>query len=377
MHETLLTAALIVKNEQRFLGQCISSLQGVADEVVIVDTGSTDGTPELAARAGAKVYEFPWNGSFSDARNRALDFSNGEWILYIDADERVRRDSAANLRSELGRQSSIGFQVLLHPRPGHTAYWSLRLFRNDPSVRFQGTIHESTWPTLLEYRARHGGEIGYSTMVLDHEGYESNQEAKHERNLPLLLKGLEQEPDRVYSWCHLADIYMARQEPDSAKAAWEQALRVVRKRGRQSPEDLLPYCGLIRLGLTGREDVSLLLEEASSLFPRSVDLEWLRGRMLMSQGKFSSAIEVFEGVVAQGSSGTYDRWTAHDLRRFGAFAYDAIATCYFRLGDYIKSGQYYALAASDQPECLEYRVKRALAARLAAGSAAHTECGTV
>ena len=375
MNQIVLTAALIVKNEAKFLGQCLSSLHGIADEVVIVDTGSTDGTPELAAEFGARVYEFAWTGSFSDARNRALDLSNGQWILYIDADERVRPDSVANLRAELANPSFIGFRVLLHPRRGHTAYWSLRLFRNDPSIRFRGIIHESTWPALLEYRARHGGDISFSRMVLDHEGYETNQEMKHERNLPLLLKGLEQEPDRVYSWCHLANIYTARQEPDRARDAWDQALRIVRNRGVQAPEDLLPYLGHIERGLQHHEDVSSLVEEASSLFPSSVRLEWLRGRMLMSQGKFTSAIEKFENLIAWGASGRYERWFAHDLRYFGAYAYHAIATCYFRLGDYNRSCQYYALAAKDEPENLEYRVKQALSSRLAARSTATVQSG--
>jgi glycosyltransferase involved in cell wall biosynthesis len=375
MNHILLTAALIVKNEAKFLGECLSSVQHAADEVVIVDTGSTDDTPELARRAGARVYEFPWTGSFSDARNHALDRSNGQWILYIDADERVRRDSVANLRVELANQSFIGLRVLLHPRPRHTAYWSLRLFRNDPSVRFRGIIHESTWPALLEFGARSGGHVGFSKMVLDHEGYETNQEAKHDRNLPLLLKGLEQEPDRVYSWCHLANIYMARQEPDRARDAWDQALAVVRKRGVQAPEDLLPYLEHIELGLRHHQDVSPLLEEASSLFPCSVRLEWLRGRTLMSQGKFRAAIEKFENLIAWGASGTYERWFAHDLRYFGAFAYNGIATCYFRLCDYRRSGYYYDLAAKDEPGNLEYRVKRALCSRLAGGPVAGVQCG--
>ena len=86
----LLSAALIVRNEERFLVGCLDSLEGFVDEVVLVDTGSTDATPRIAADRGITVHTFPWADDFSAARNRALDLARGEWILYIDADERIR-----------------------------------------------------------------------------------------------------------------------------------------------------------------------------------------------------------------------------------------------------------------------------------------------
>jgi len=369
----LLSAALIAKNEDKFIGECLSSLKDVADEVIVVDTGSTDRTKQIAASGGARLYEFPWNGDFSAARNHALDQCTGAWILYIDADERVRRGSTANLRAELSAASYIGYQVLLYPLRGHTSYWSLRLFKNDPSVRFRGMIHESTWPALTEYRAKQGGQLGYSRMEIDHEGYEENQEAKNVRNLPLLLRSLRQEPGRVYSWCHLANIYTAMHEDQRAEEAWRNALAVVRKRGPRTPEDILPYLGLIENEFKAGRDVSVLFAEALSLFPSSVQLEWLRGRILMRQGEVVEAISAFEKLVARGESRDFDYLAAYDLRLFGVFAYDALATCYFRLGRYAESRHYYDLAARQEPNQLEYRVKRALCSQLAlrrAGSSA-------
>jgi glycosyltransferase involved in cell wall biosynthesis len=118
----LLSAALIVKNEEKFLGDCLASLRGLADEVVVVDTGSTDRTQEIARSGGARVYDFPWNGDFAAARNRALDLSTGEWILYIDADERVRPDATLDLRAELSDPLLAGCRVLLHPLKRHTPF---------------------------------------------------------------------------------------------------------------------------------------------------------------------------------------------------------------------------------------------------------------
>ena len=359
----LLTASLIVRNEEKFLGDCLSSLRGVVDEIVIVDTGSTDRSKGIAENAGARVHESPWNGNFSEARNRALDLSTGEWILYIDADEQVRPESAATLRSALSDPGYAGYEVLLHPRPGHTAYWAMRLFRNDPSIRFRGMIHENIWPALAEYAARTGARIGKSALVLDHKGYEGNLEKKHARNVPLLLKGLEHEPDRVYFWCHLASTYLDMKEPDRAKEAWMKALEIVRKRGPRLPEDILPYLALIHHTDFGC-DTDALLAEALNLFQSSVQVQWLRARKLMNDGAFEQAILAFERIVERGNNADYDRDMAHDLRLFSVFAYDCLATCHFRLRQYSASRHYYDLAARHEPDRLEYRVKRSLCERL-------------
>lgn len=363
MKRPLLTASLIVRNEEKFLGACLASLQGAVDEIVVVDTGSTDRSKEIAESAGACVYDFQWTNNFSEARNRALDLSTGEWILYIDADEKVRPETVSNLRAELSDPSHVGYEVLLHPRPNQTPYWVLRLFRNHPSVRFRGIIHENMWPALQDFCARRGGKIGKSALVLDHDGYEGNQEAKNARNFPLLLESLKQDPGRVYSWCHLASIYLDRKEPQLAKEAWLSALELVRKRGPNAPEDILPYLGLIQNGSDFGCDVKSLLAEAQLQFKSSVQLEWLRARMLMDEGQFEGAIAAFQRLVERGERDC-DHSIAHDSKLFSVLAYDCIATCHFRLRQYSDSRKYYDLAARHEPDRLEYRVKRALCERL-------------
>src|SRR5438128_12374273 len=105
MSEPLLSACLIVKNEERFLAQCLSSLENVVDEVVVVDTGSTDSTKSIALKFGARLFDFPWNGSFSAARNKSLKLARGQWILYINADESLRPCKRSRLKALLGNSS--------------------------------------------------------------------------------------------------------------------------------------------------------------------------------------------------------------------------------------------------------------------------------
>src|SRR5262245_9349207 len=208
-NEVLLSAALIVRNEERVLGGCLLSIRDVVDEIVVVDTGSRDRTPHIARNLGARLYDFPWRDDFSAARNHALDRARGEWILYIDADEALRPCDVGALRTQLSDSSHVGYRVLLHARPGLTPYWEMRLFRNDPAIRFRGVMHESIRPGIEAYRARHGGSVGESPLVIDHRGYEGDQLPKHWRNLPLLARALREDPRRVFVLCHLASVCAA------------------------------------------------------------------------------------------------------------------------------------------------------------------------
>lgn len=269
----LLSAALIVKNEERFLEPCLASLQAIVDEIVVVDTGSTDRTSAIVRRCGARLHTFEWVDDFAAARNHALRLVSGQWILYIDADERLRPCSSSDLRAQLADPSFIAYHVLLHPRPGFTPYWEVRLFRNDPQLRFRGVIHETLWPALHAYRAAHGGAIGRSNLVFDHEGYEGDQQRKHYRNLPLLQKALAEDPSRVFSWCHLAKIYAALGKDDLAVQAWQSGLKLARQKRRRQAEDSLPYIGLIQWQAARGEDAESLLTEAMHAFPHHHHLQ--------------------------------------------------------------------------------------------------------
>jgi len=360
----LVSAALIVKNEERFLGQCLHSIRELVDEIIVVDTGSTDRTKEIAREHGARLDDFTWIDDFAAARNHALDIARGEWILYIDADERVRPCSPDRLRAQVSDPSYVAYYVLLHPRPKFTAYPELRLFRNDRRIRFRGIIHENIWPGIDAYRAEAGGRIGRSDLIFDHEGYEGDQGHKHLRNLPLLLRAVREHPDRVFGWCHLASIYVALGQERLAEDAWQEALGIVRKKSWLLPEDSLPYVGLIRRQTARGDDVEPLLTEAIGKFPHNLHLLWLRGRTLMRDGRFADAIPIFERLIQYGGTGVPDDSTAYDRRLFGVLPYDCLATCHFRLGNYSDSRRYFELAAKCDPDKLEYRVKAALCSQL-------------
>jgi hypothetical protein len=156
----LLAATLIVKNEARVLDACLASLRGVVDEIVAVDTGSTDESIEIARRHGALVHEHPWSGDFAEARNEALRLASCEWIFYIDADERLDPAERASVEKLLRDAPEVAFRILLKPDSRSTPYREYRVWRHDPRIRFEGVIHEKVVPAIQRVSEEDGRPIG-------------------------------------------------------------------------------------------------------------------------------------------------------------------------------------------------------------------------
>jgi tetratricopeptide (TPR) repeat protein len=355
---------MIVRDEEHHLEACLHSIRDLVDEMVVVDTGSTDGTVALARRMGARVHSYPWHDDFAAARNHGLELCRGGWILYIDADERARPHSRAALEEKLADPTIVGLSVLLHARTGYTAYPEMRLFRSDPRIRFQGLMHETIWPGIARYLEEEGGEIRESGLVLDHVGYDGPQERKHRRNLPLLEKALEADPEHVYCWYHLGMVHHGLGDPEQARRAWRAGVEAVRRKLRLWATDCLPFVELIHDGLAQGVDVRALLDEALELFPDEAQLLWLRGHEAMQGDRLEEAIEAFEELLARSEAGQIGDQLGFDRRQFSSATYAAMAGCCYRLGRYDEAARYFALAERHDPHTLEYRVKRQLCEHL-------------
>ena len=188
-----ISACVIVKNEEKNLPQWIEGVRGIVDEMIVVDTGSTDATMEIAREAGARVYSFPWVGDFSAAKNYALSKATGSWIVFLDADEYFTPESRKRLRSVIrGADKDRRIVGLLTPLyninvdDGGSVMGSmmqLRLFRNLKYLRYKGRIHE-----VLKLSPGMSGETRDADLIIHHTGYSASIiRAKHERNLKLLL----------------------------------------------------------------------------------------------------------------------------------------------------------------------------------------------
>ena len=268
----LLSLCTIVRNETRNLPDCLESVRGLVDETVIVDTGSTDGTPDMAQRLGAQVAQAPWPDSFAAARNEALRRASGRWVLWIDADERLRPAEHDRVRRLL-RPGPVGayvVEIMNHQPDGKTPQRSTghRLFRRLHGVRFRGRVHEQIAPSI----ERLGLEIRPADFVIDHYGYalgEDEMQRKRQRNLALLQAQLDEEPDNSYAKLQLAQLLMQTGEHAAAEACLRQALT-----GPALPPDLSAALhnnrAECRLKLGDPEGALQACADSLEIFPRQI-----------------------------------------------------------------------------------------------------------
>lgn len=188
---------MIVRNEAANLPACLDSVQDLADDVVIVDTGSTDSTRDIARIRGARVIETAWTGDFSAARNLALTEARGAWILVLDADEALPAASRIRIHEMISGSAHSAYNLVqkneLATTGAHVSVHIVRLFPNDPRVRFERPIHEQV-NTSLE---RAGIPIVDTNIVFNHFGYASSAvlAGKTDRNRHIIEEALAREPD--------------------------------------------------------------------------------------------------------------------------------------------------------------------------------------
>jgi glycosyltransferase involved in cell wall biosynthesis len=358
---SLLTASLIVRDEVRVLSECLESLQGVVDEVVVVDTGSVDDTVKVARRHGARVEAREWTGSFAEARNASLDLATGEWILYIDADERLAPIDRATVETLLADAPEVAFRVLLAPALGMTPYREYRLWRNDARIRFEGLIHEKVVPSIFAVADSDRRPIGDCELLLTHTGYEGDQTRKHRRNLELLRRQIEVEPDNLFNLHHLARALRGLGQADEAEQVLKHAVELVRAMPYVDTAGVLAYMDLVALRDARGEDVSALLEDGLARYPANWSLVWQQGTILMASGHYDEALPWFDKLIAVNTSTLPDQGPSYDARLFTELAPDARGLCLFRLGRYEESACAYAQAAKSAPGERSYAIKQQLA----------------
>jgi len=357
----LVTATLIVRDEAAVLGPCLESVQGLVDEIVVVDTGSVDESPTIAAAFGARVVHHRWRDDFAEARNVSLDEANGQWILYIDADERVVEHRRSYLEALLSDTSQVAFRVLLKPRLDSTPYREYRLWRNDPRIRFEGVIHEKVVPAIHRVAADDRCGVGLADILLQHVGYEGDQTSKHRRNLPLLRRQLAAEPDNLFVWHHLARVLEGLGEADEAEEILERAVDVARAKSFNDPFGVLAYADLVRRRLQRGAEVGPLLSEARVAYPANCLLMYLEGQDLIARGAYEDAIDRFDRILRFDPTQVPADSPAYDESLLGELPHDGRGFALFKAGRYSEAADAYHAAAVLAPSNSAYAVKLKLA----------------
>src|SRR3954469_4646226 len=228
-----LSLCMIVKDEEEMLPRCLAAVKPAVDEMIIVDTGSTDRTVEIAESFGARVLHHEWNGSFSDARNVSLEAASGDWVIYLDADEVLVEDDAAALRACTGRVWREAFALVETNYTGDIedgtamTHNALRMFRNRPAYRFKGRLHEQMAYALPGYLSE---RIEYTQLRIEHYGYLGvvrDSKDKSRRNLELLEQQVADGQESAFQSFNLGSEYLALGEIETAIGHFEKSWQML------------------------------------------------------------------------------------------------------------------------------------------------------
>lgn len=334
-----LSLCMIARNEEANLPRVLSSVSGLVDEIILVDTGSSDCTPEIASSFGARVYHFAWCDDFAAARNEALRYARGEWILVLDADDEVDRADLLRLKAVLSVTDAMGLMLPIRSpldpegRNVMTNYL-VRVFRNDSRIRFRRRIHETVEGVILSL----GGKIyRLTTIPILHHGYKEARkvfEKIGERNFRILLQALRENPKDPDILAYLGKAYLFRGEVKIARALFEKTLRLSQGKGFFA---LSTYLDLAFV----EEDVEKALEylqKARDMDPYLPDLWYVYGKVYQRAERWEEALEAFEKVhtvdVAKSTSlMTFFRVDIADL-------YVSLAQCAAMVGNGEKAERY-------------------------------------
>jgi len=222
-----LSLCMIVKNEQQFLPDCLESVRNIVDQIVIIDTGSVDNTVEIAKRYSSEVHYFKWCDDFSAARNESIKYASGDWIFWIDADERLLPESIPEFKRLMKYENrpvvyKVHIRNIIKDGQNHSLSNAHRLFNNNRGISFSGRIHEQVSPSVAKLK----GEERDSNISLFHVGYnleDKQTEEKMGRNRKLLKNMVREFPNDAYAHYTLAQYYGIMNNPEKALVHYRKA----------------------------------------------------------------------------------------------------------------------------------------------------------
>lgn len=319
-----LSVAMIVRDEQEVLAESIDSVRNIADEIVVLDTGSTDRTAELAAELGAIVHRMPWENDFSVARNQCLRFVTGNWVLWLDAGERIRTEDAAELRILLDEQTSTAsaysFWVEVPPREDAASAEQcsqVRLLPTHLDLRFSGRVRESLGASL---RAAGLQTVETALRIVRHPRQHDPLRlvAKAQRDLALTSAEAEASGD----WS--PRLLLAAGQAHGVLGDQDQAREMLRRAAEISPprsaQRLEAFYGLLT---TFDEDPDLHASQLTACldsledFPFDLQLLLALGNYMLVRERLDLAIRAFEAAVRYGRI-TPTVWHLCEVREIAA-----------------------------------------------------------
>ncbi|MBR3624131.1 MAG: glycosyltransferase family 2 protein [Selenomonadaceae bacterium] len=336
----LISACVIVKNEEKNLPTWIECVKDIADEMVIVDTGSEDNTVEIAKAAGARVYYFEWVDDFSKAKNFALSKAKGEWIIFLDADEYFAPEIKKKVRpmvKKLNREKDVlclGTPWISVDVENDNALVcemkQIRVFRNLPNYKYSGVVHEN-----LQYAGQAPMRGIETNLTIYHTGYAASKVAeKHKRNMDLLLKEQKKSGDNPDHWYQLGVGYFLRGDIENAKEYMKKAIESMKgSRHPYLPDAYTFEVKIMRSEGKSNDEILKMLEEGLREVPDYPDILAEKLLIILEQGNLEESERLGRLIIKKAQNKTELNRYINNTDKYLPLVHYALGTIYKAKGD--------------------------------------------
>ncbi|RKY88243.1 hypothetical protein DRQ09_03190 [candidate division KSB1 bacterium] len=354
--EPEISVCMIVKNEEEMLPRCLDSVIDIADELIIVDTGSTDKTVEIAKSYGAKVYHHPWKNSFSEARNHTHEHATKDWIFSIDADEELEREDIPKIMMAKWQKDYDAICVAIYSSlPGQLGgvsrgkHYYPRFYRRRKDIYYYGIVHN-----LLKMPEN----SAMSDIRIYHYGYDLDQKRmweKFKRSLSLLLKQVDENPDDPFVRFNIAQMYLSRNFSNEAEEHIHRALKILSPENEEQQH--LYLMSLYQLALVhfrrgewdkGKECCYKALKVKSDYIDPLLALGWL----YLHKNEYKKSIEVMRKFLkCRESHLKENKYSFLILNKIGSDyeAYYVMGECFRREGNLKKANEFLEKSEKSNP----------------------------
>ena len=343
---------MIVKNEQEYLSKCLESIKDIVDEIIVVDTGSSDKTVEIAKSFGAKVYYFEWNNNFSEARNESLKYATKNWIMIMDADEELCPEVRGNLKdllySELDEKAIYYFETFSYhgnsiDNNSMTVNLNPRLFKNELGTHYEGEVHN---------QLVHSEDKYYSickTVRFYHYGYlDKSIESKNKRNrnITLLNEQIRKNPDDSFAHFNLGTEYSALKDMEEALKHYYKSYEKFDQYNGYSYL-LIFRIAFLNYNIKDYDTAFKFINIGIEHYPKFTELYFLKSIIYKELNMPTIQIRELEKCIKLGESPSELKC----LYGVGSFkAYYELGNAYLKLRDYDTAYNYYIEAMKLKPD---------------------------
>lgn len=338
-----LSVCIIAKNEENCIENCLKDISAFSDEIIIVDTGSTDNTKDIAAKYTDKIFDFKWNDDFSDARNFSFDRATKDYIMWIDCDDRITKENQIrikNLKENLTQDVvMMQYHVNFDKDDNVTlSYYRERILKNNKKYKWTGRVHEVITPF---------GEVIYSDIFIEHRKNNLNKNPK--RNIQIYEKMIEDKviftPRDIYYYGR--ELFYNLKYQDCI-----DTLLTFLKNADGWYIDKIEACKIIYNCYKELDDIDTGIKYLFNSFlygnPRN-DICCEIGDFFLNKNDYRNAIFWFELSISQEYKEGFI-----DIDKCGFYPFLQLCVCYYKIGDIINSELYNERAGKIKPNDISY-----------------------